>query len=85
MDKDFCCLTAETKTLTVECFFIMVVTDGSMKVRLAKAAEDKSKVSAELVFLDKTKQMKKIVLTFTPISHTIISPYPYLSETPPAD
>ena len=43
-----------TSTFTVLCFFIMTITDGSMNVRLANAAEDNRKVSADVVFFERT-------------------------------
>ncbi len=53
MDMDFCCLTAATSTLTVPCLLISCTTVGSMKVRLASAADDSRNVSDERVFLDR--------------------------------
>ena len=56
IEMAFCCLTAVTKTLTVLCFFIMRMTEGSMNVRLARAAEERRNVSADVVFLDNTEK-----------------------------
>ena len=60
METFFCCLrTAPTRTGTVANDFIKVTTDDSMKVRLASAAEDNRKVSAERVFSDRSGKAKR--------------------------
>ena len=43
---------AETRMLTVSNFFMMLTAAGSMKVKLAKAAEAKRNVSADRVCFD---------------------------------
>ena len=44
------------------CLFIMAVTPGSMKVRLARAAEDNRKVSADEVRLDNTGGKERSIM-----------------------
>jgi hypothetical protein len=55
METFFCCLrTAPTRTGTVPYNLIKFTTDDSMKVRLAKAADDNRNVSADRVFSDRS-------------------------------
>ena len=56
----------------MECFFISVVPAGSMKVRLARAAEDSKKVSADDVRCERTGKKRKISKLYIVIASSLV-------------
>jgi hypothetical protein len=61
METFFCCRrTAPTRTGTVPTVLIRFTTDDSMNVRLARAADERRKVSADRVFSDRSGIEKRL-------------------------
>ena len=59
-----CLLMADTRTFAVLKFLKSGTTLASIKVRLAKAAVDSRKVSAEVVLADKPEKIEKVKVSY---------------------